>query len=159
MINLKIISALNPCKDRLENYIGCYGDKEFTPRQFLGLKHITQADKLWVAFRLMPKANIPLAAADIAESVLSIYENKYPGDLRPRKAIEAARSGAKAAAAAVADADAANTYAYADAAYVAAYAAANAACYTAIYAAYATNASNRGVQEKLNRTIVLRYWR
>jgi hypothetical protein len=34
---------------------------------------------------------IRLFAADCAESVLHIYENKYPNDDRPRKAIQAAR--------------------------------------------------------------------
>ena len=56
--------------------------------------------------------------ADFAESVLPIYETKYPNDERPRKAIEAARSG-NAAAAAYAYADAVYAYA-ADAAYAAA---------------------------------------
>ncbi|MFA4845634.1 MAG: putative immunity protein [Patescibacteria group bacterium] len=58
-----------------------------------------------------------------AEAVLSIFENRFPGDDRPRKAIEAAKEylnqkGAAAARAAAAAADAA--YAYAAYAYAAA---------------------------------------
>jgi hypothetical protein len=82
-----------------------------------------------------------------AEAVLPIFEAKYPTDLRPRKAIEAAKrvieddtaENRKEAYAANAAANAANAYAAADtaraAAYAAAYAAANAA-YAAANAAY-----------------------
>jgi len=79
-------------------------------------------------------------AADCAARVLPIFEAEYPDDDRPRRAIEAARSGD--ANAAYADA-AANAAAYAaraaDAARAAAYAAyaANAGAYAAAYAAYA----------------------
>jgi hypothetical protein len=84
------------------------------------------------------------AACDMAEMVLPKFEAKYPGDLRPRSAIETARRfwrgeaaieelrAAKAAAAAAdADGDAASAYASAAAAAYAAYASADA------YAAYA----------------------
>jgi hypothetical protein len=92
-INLELISKLEPCKDRLDNYVNFYGNKDFTPAQFMGLKNITQNDKMWVTMRLIPKDKLRLVAADIAETVLHIYESQYPNDSRPRKAIEAARSG------------------------------------------------------------------
>jgi hypothetical protein len=105
----------------------------------MGLRKITQADKLWVAFRIMPRDSIRLAAADIASSVLLIYEEKYPNDLRPRRAIEAAYVGDSNAANAAANANAA---AYAANAADAAYAA-NAAAYAAYAATYAaTYAAN-----------------
>ena len=66
-----------------------------------------------------------------ARAVLPLYEARYPGDLRPRRAIEAAESGADAARAAVYAA-----YAAAAAAGAAAAVAADAAAYAA-YAAYA----------------------
>ena len=89
-----------------------------------------------------------------AESVLHIYENQYPDDNRPRKAIEAAQNYLKKPSNAAAyaayeayEANAAgNAAAYAayaayeaNAAYepYAAYEAANAAAYAAAYAAYA----------------------
>jgi hypothetical protein len=170
MITNKVIKSLNPCKDRYDNYLKYYGDKELTIRQFMGRKHITQSDKLWVAFRLMPKDNIRLAAADIAESVLHIYENAYPNDDRPRKAIEAARKGDVDAAVNAADraANAADA-AYADAnAYAAAYAAVNVATYAAYAAVNAADraanaaaraASDRNTQEKLIRKIIMGYWK
>jgi hypothetical protein len=128
LVNVELIKALNPCKDRLKNFIKHYNNRHFTKSQFMDLKNITQADKLWVAFRLMPKESIKLAAADIAESVLHLYEAQYPKDNRPRLAIEAARRGDKDAAAAYADAaDAAAAAAAAGAAYAAAADAADAA--------------------------------
>ena len=79
-----------------------------------------------------------------AESVLHIYENQYPDDNRPRKAIEAAQNYLKkpsnaAAKAANAAAKAAN--AAAKAAYVAKAAYAAYAAYEAAYAAYAAKAA------------------
>ncbi len=145
LINKSTIASLNPCKDRFDNFLKFYENKEFTLRQFMGLKNITHDDKMWVAFRSMPREAVVAAAADIAESVLHIYEAAYPKDDRPRKAIEAARSGDKDAAA-----DAANAADAAAAAY------ANAA---AAYAANAAANADRKAQEKLCRTIVLRHWK
>ena len=188
LINKEVISKLDPCKDRFNNYLKYYALKSHTKAQFMGLKNISQADKLWVCFRLMPKENIALAAADIAESVLHIFEDKYPNDDRPRKAIEAARKNdTKAANAAAyasnAAADAAfsandTTYAAAYTAKAAAAAAAYAsnaataaytipnATYAAHYATYAANAAaataaakDKQVQEKLIRKICLKYWK
>jgi hypothetical protein len=93
MITLETIKALKPCKDRLDNYVKHYSEKSFTHSQFMGLKNITQEDKIWAALRLIPQAKLRFAAADIAESVLDIYEAKYPNDNKPRLAIEAARNG------------------------------------------------------------------
>lgn len=174
-INLKTIQALHPCQDRLDNYIKHYKSKSFTKAQFLGLRNITQADKLWVAFRLMPEANLRLVAADIAESVLHIWTKAYPNDDRPRLAIAAARSGTKAEALEAAnnvnaaDAVVAADYA-AHAASDAAYAAhADDASSDAAYAAHAADAASnathavepkdKGKQEKLIGKIILKYWR
>ena len=80
-----------------------------------------------------------------AEYVLPIWEKSFPEDDRPRKAIEAAKTGAAdAAAASAAAASAAYAAAYAAAAASAAYAAAaaDAAAASAAYAdAYAASAA------------------
>ncbi len=76
-----------------------------------------------------------------AEEVLHIFEEKYPKDLRPREAIEAAKHWLSERTAEAANAAYAAAYAAANAAYAAdAYAAANAAN-TAYAAAYAANAA------------------
>jgi len=165
IINKKIISKLKPCKDRFDNYIKHYGTKSFTSGQFMGLKNITQSDKMWVVFRLMKKEYIKLAAADIAETVIHIYESKYPKDDRPKKAIEAARTGDSNAYSAAASAYSASASAYsasASAAYSAAASSAYAAsaAYSASASAYSAAAAatkNRNVQEKLIRKICLKY--
>jgi hypothetical protein len=180
MITLETIKALKPCKDRLDNYVKHYSEKSFTHGQFMGLKNITPEDKIWVALRLIPQAKLRFAAADIAESVLDIYEAKYPNDNRPRLAIEAARNGsayaahAAYAARAARAAYAAHAYAAADAAAAAAYAAyaayaaAHDAAYDAAYdahdAAYDAAAAARACgakpnHEKVIRKIILRYWK
>ena len=99
-----------------------------------------------------PKLSIFLAVY-FAELVLPIFEEKYPDDLRPRKAIEVAKTvlesgqpaaadAADAAYAAASAADnAANAANAAHAAY-AAQAAAYAAVHTAYAATYAANAAN-----------------
>ncbi len=174
MITKAVIESLKPCKDRYDNYVKYYGDKALTKAQFLGRKNITQSDKLWVAFRLIDHKALRLAVADIAESVLHIYEAKYPNDDRPRKAIQAARNGTveECRAAANASNAAYATYSanasYAAAANAAAYAAdaadvtyaAYAAYYASYTAAYAINAAtDKPKQEKLIRKIILKYWK
>ena len=172
-INKSLIETLNPCKDRFDNYLLHYSNKSFTVQQFMGLKRITHSDKLWVTFRLLSKNKLRLAAADIAESVLHIFENKYPNDKRPRLAIETARKGNTTAAISTA-ANAANAaYATATAAFSTAATAANAAyaAARATDAAYAaaratvTAASGAGnlsskarkTQERLIRKIIIGY--
>lgn len=99
------------------------------------------ADAIW-ALRAVPdhlaKERDRIArtlAADCAEHVLPIFEKNHPGDLRPRKAIEAARMLADAYAAAANVANAANAAADAYAA------AANVANAANAYAAYAAAAN------------------
>ena len=102
---------------------------------------IPPQDRLWAVLR-DPFMSAPLRtqfAADCAERVLHIYEARYPGDDRPRRAIAAARTGIGAAAAYAAPASAA-AYAAACAAHAAH--AAHAAAYDAAYdAAYAYDAA------------------
>ena len=98
-----------------------------------------------------------------AESVLHVFERKYPDDKRPRQTIEAARAwlegtgtadAAYAAARAAYAADAANA---ANAAYAAAYAAdaANAAARAANAAAYATDVSDyAGTKAQIHRLVL-----
>ena len=52
----------------------------------------TTLDDMW---KVLTPRQCALAAADIAELVLHVYEKKYPGDGRPREAIKAARGNDK----------------------------------------------------------------
>jgi len=90
---LNQIKEQSPCKDgwkKLLKYLGkSQGDDE--P---LGFEVILDSngirDAVW-CLRVLPYKDRCLFAAEVAESVLNIFESKHPGDDRPRKAIEAVR--------------------------------------------------------------------
>ena len=143
MITTAKIKALDPCKDRLDNWKNKYPKWKGTLSEFLDLPNITFQDKTWVYFRMIDKTLVSKVAATFAREVLYIYESAYPNDDRPRKAIEAAERGdANAAVNAAANAaNAAYAAAYAANAAYAAYAAVNAAVNAAANVAYAVNAA------------------
>ena len=99
-------------------------------------KHTCQNMRVIEKWKWTKKMSVKFAIY-AAEQVLGIFEKKYPGDYRPRKAIEAAKryvqTGKKTGIADAADAADAAADA-ADAANAAAYAA-DAAAYAAAYAA------------------------
>lgn len=163
-VTLNSIKANYPCQSGWDAFLERFGSLDpDTPVPLLQcLESNPVADVIW-ALRAVEQdisAVLPLIAADFAESVLPIFEERFPDDKRPRQAIEAARaftrgeisletlvkaqrgaaanaaSASYASYAAAAYAYAANTASasYADAAYAAAYAA-NTAANTAAYAA------------------------
>jgi hypothetical protein len=138
MINYALLKNLKPCKGRWKNYLKHYKAFEGSLRDFFELDQLSYVDKLWVAFRVLNLSQMRRSAAFIAKSVLPIFEDKYPDDLRPRRAIEAVLNGDNSTAAYTA-ADAATPTAYA--AYAAYTAAAAAAAYNAAYAAAAAAAA------------------
>ena len=98
-VSLTTILAHDPCDDGLHNFKKVFGHLDpDTPVPLLAcLESNYVPDVIW-ALRAVHQdisAVIPLIAADFAESALHIFEGKIPGDDRPRKAIEAARSGDK----------------------------------------------------------------
>jgi len=147
LITKDYLKSLSPCEDRYKHYLQNYKDWQGTLDEFLDLPELTHEDKKWVFVRSIDKNKLRFVAANFAERVLHFYENKYPNDDRPRKAIEAARNNnadAYAAARAASDAaraDAAYDAADAAAAAVDAYDAARSAAAYAVscvaYAAYA----------------------
>lgn len=172
MINKEYLKSLNPCEDRYKHYLEHYKDWSGTLEEFLDLLELTIHDKKWVFVRSIDKSQLRLVAADFADRVLGIYESNYPNDDRPRKAIEAARSGGATAAYASDAARAAYSAraAAADAAVDAAYsarAAADAAAYaaTAAYSACAAAesaaaaAAARKDEEQAQIEIMKRYAR
>lgn len=143
-VSLTTILAHNPCDKGLSDFKAKFGHLDpDTPVPLLScLESNYVPDVIW-ALRAVHQdisAIIPLIAADFAESALHIFEKKFQGDDRPRKAIEAARSGDKEEARhAARAADDAYTTAH-DAAYTADDAAANAAA-AAYHAAAAAAAA------------------
>jgi len=88
-INTAIIRGLNPCAPRFNNYLGHYKDFDGTLEEFLALDNITYSDKVWVFTRLVDNIQLLRWSYLCAESVLHIFETKYPNDNRPRQALDA----------------------------------------------------------------------
>ena len=183
-ITLRYIKTFNPCASGWKNLLKHYPDFSDTVGNFLRLEHVSYNDKIWLVRRVVKKEILRQWAVECAENVLSIYEDRYPGDLRVRECIEATklylegkisreqlmekRRAAAAAYAAAADAYAADAYAAdaadaaaaaAAAAAVAAYAAADAAADAAdaadaAAAAYAA-ADARLEQQDINLSILI----
>ena len=162
-VSLNSILAHAPCKSGLEAFKLKFGNLDpATPIPLITcLESNSVSDVIWGlrAVHQDISSVIPLIAADFAESVLHIFEGKFPSDDRPRKAIEAARGrdkrkAAEAASAAGYATDAARAAAYAACATAfSAYAATNAA-FAATNAAFAAAASRDA--ERLKQAEILR---
>jgi hypothetical protein len=162
-INKEIIEKLNPCKNRFDNFLEHYKDFDNNIEDFVLLENISYSDKIWVITNLFTKQQNVKFALKCASSVLHVFEEKYPNDKRPRKAINAAELYLKiikennkqlvyyatAAYAAYAAAYAAYAAAAAAAAATAAYAA-DAAATAAYAAAAAADAAYVAAQQELN---------
>ena len=170
LVTTSEILGLEPCDDFIAIFLKHYSNFSGTIDDFLELPHITYKDKCSVYFRMVPKDIASLVVADIAESVLHVFESGYLDDNRPRLAIEAARGGMKGEEAAGDASDAA--YCAIHFASHAVAAAAKSACAAAYASTYAVNtvtayvsaathaveaAGNRRAQEALQLEIMGRY--
>lgn len=95
-ITKKWLEKRNACKPSLEhvcnnNYIGL--DIVLFLEKLM--KEGRLSDAIWLITRYMNKRQNVLYAIFAAEQVLPIFEEKYPNDDRPRKAIEAAKDYVK----------------------------------------------------------------
>ena len=91
---LNEIRKYNPCKDRWEKLLKHLGKtkSDDAPLDFMTiLEDIGIKDTCW-CLRTKDYKDYCLFLADLAESVLHIYENKYADDKRPRQAIQAIRN-------------------------------------------------------------------
>ena len=144
----ELLRASGACEEgykKLAKHLGGvrkYGSKKEIPASVI-LESNGIADALWSLRAALPDQEkerdrvARLMAADFAESVLHLYEQRFPGDSRPRASINAARSFANGALSRE-DLDAARDAAGAaarDAAWDAAGAAAGAAARDAAWAA------------------------
>jgi Immunity protein Imm5 len=87
-INAEIISKFNPCAERFNNFKAQYPEFNSTLEDFILLENITYSDKVWVFTRLAtPMQNVKWSFL-CASKVLSIFEQKYRRDKRPRLVLE-----------------------------------------------------------------------
>jgi len=169
-INTEKLKELKPCTERFKNWLENYSEFNGTFVKFLDLPKISYDDKIWVSKKVLTRDILEQWAILCAESVLHIFESKYPEDKRPRECLEYLKSGERDretilrhrsnclsayAAAAYAAAYAADAYAaaYAADAYAAAYAAADAAADAAAYVAYATYAARIARQKQQSKNL------
>ena len=162
-INTEVLKNLKPCTSRFKNWLEYYADFSGSFEEFIQLEKISYEDKVWVSRQLVPTKQLLTWAVLCAESVLHIFEAKYPNDKRVSDCIEFLKTDPEdkiqllkyknAAAAAYADAaSAADAAAYAtNAAAADAAADAAAAAYAAAYAAV----DDRGEQKKKNIDLLI----
>ena len=82
-INVQILRAMDPRRSRFDgNFLVHYPNFNGTWSEFLELDKISYDDKIWVARRVLNRNKLTHFAVLCAQSVLSIYENKYPDDKR-----------------------------------------------------------------------------
>ncbi len=113
-INTDIIKSLDPCKDRLENWLLHYKAFEGDLVEFLDLPDIFYTDKVWVAVRLMPRFLVEVFAIDcalnaVADSSAASADAAYTANYLTTyvtSAADASSAASSAAYAASADADA-----------------------------------------------------
>src|ERR1022692_4227840 len=88
-VTVNSLKALNPCKDRFDNnFLIYYPEFNGSFDEFIDLDKISYEDKIWVSRRLLNKNQLVHFGLLCAESVLYIFEEKYPEDKRVRDCIE-----------------------------------------------------------------------
>lgn len=163
-INKDVLKKLKPCTERYKNYLEHYAEFDGTFAEFLDLPLISYEDKIWVAKKMLSSKQLVRWAALCAQSVLHIFEDKYPNDKRPRECIDFLLSGRedkselekhkRAASTAAMDAYA---VAAAYAAAAAAVHAANTAAADAADAAYAADAADAAVARKAQQSKTIEF--
>ena len=147
-ISVNYLNKLGACSEAVEML---KNQKETDPIKILqGCMKINHFDWAnWLIVRLMTRKQNLQYSVFAAESIINIYEKKYPNDKRPRRAIEAAKKVLKY--------DSKKNRAYAAYAATAAYAAANTAANAAAYAAYAAYAVANAAANAANAAVHAAY--
>jgi len=86
-INKEVLKSLNPCFDRYEHFLENNANFDGSFNDFLDLTNLDYDDKTWVAEKILTQNQAVIWSVLCAESVLHIFEKKYPKDKRPRDCI------------------------------------------------------------------------
>jgi len=81
-INKELLKSLNPCFDRYKDFLKHNASFDGSLSDFLGLPDLDYDDKVWVAEKVLTKNKRVKWAILCAESVMYIFEAKYPDDKR-----------------------------------------------------------------------------
>ena len=138
-----------PCYSREEILKRTNGREKYDIEYVIDHFEFSTADKLWLLQRseFISEKQLHLLACDFAEHALHIYEDQYPGDNRPRNAIETKRAWVTG------EATDKELAAASDAAWAAARAAARVAASSAAWAAWAASAASAAEKEWQLRTV------
>jgi hypothetical protein len=119
-INTEIIKSLNPCQDRLDNYLQHYPEFDGDVKKFFKLKHITHQDKLWVVLRLVDHDTRVIFAIDCSFSAYAVANAAYVANAAGAYAVDVAYANTTYTTYAAYAADVAGAAAIAAGAYAAA---------------------------------------
>lgn len=136
-ISLDYLKSINACSTGIYSYMNAL-EKVSTvhPKLSQIAEHISLSNILWILCKVDKEEKFSvLLKCDFAEHVLYLFENRYPMDDRPRKAIQAGRRTVSETTYTALDAAHAALDAASEAASKAAYAASTAAAYAAAHAA------------------------
>jgi len=163
-ITVNWLNKINACSDAVEAFK--YQKETDSIKVLKGAMKIDRFDWAnWLIARLMNRKQKLAYSIFAAESVIDIFEKKYPDDKRPRNAIEAAKkvlkSDTKKNRAAAYSAASSAAYSASSAAYSAAYSAdsayyadsaadsASSAAYSAAYSADSASSARKKLQKKI----------
>ena len=164
-ITKKQIKELHPCLEGW-NWYQNSNKEEDLEKLLLDINKVDSSWSRWLFTNLMTKKQNVEIAIFSASEVLSIFEDKYPDDKRPRKAIEAAQkwlddptdknasASASASASAYAASASASAYASASASASAYAASASASAYAYASASAASAYARKKLQEKIIKKAV-----
>jgi len=79
-INKEVLKSLNPCADRYKHFLKHNASFDGSLSEFLDLPNLAYSDKVWVAEKVLTKNKRVKWAILCAESVMYIFEAKYPDD-------------------------------------------------------------------------------
>lgn len=87
-INKQILENLKPCENRWKNYLSHYESFDGDFDDFIDFEHVSYDDKIWVSKKVLSKNQLFHFAILCADSVLYIFETKYPNDSRVKDCLE-----------------------------------------------------------------------
>jgi len=91
-INKEFLKSLNPCADRYKHFLEHHGEFNGSLSEFMELPNVAYSDKVWVAEKVLTQNQAVSWATLCAESVVSIFEARYPKDKRLSNCMEFLKS-------------------------------------------------------------------
>ena len=82
LIDKNVLKNLKPCADRYKNFLEFHAEFSGTFSDFIDLSNVSYEDKIWVSTRVLNRNQLVSFAVLCADSVLHIFEAKFPEDKR-----------------------------------------------------------------------------